>query len=206
VLLRIDPAEPESWLIGRVAQILRRGGLAVVPTDTVYAIVCLLSNQAGVERLVDVKRVTPATRLSILVPDIATAARFARGMGNRVFRAMRRVLPGPYTFIFLASGEVPRVLLKKRRTVGLRIPDNATIQALLADLDEPLFATSVRNARDELLLDPVEIEDDLRGRVEVVIDAGLVANEPSTVIDVSADEPVLVRSGKGPIGELELFS
>lgn len=206
MLLRIDPAEPESWLIGRVAQILRRGGLAVVPTDTVYAIVCLLSNEAGVERLVDVKRVTPATRLSILVPDIATAARFARGIGNRVFRAMRRVLPGPYTFIFLASGEVPRVMLKKRRTVGLRIPDNPTIQALLAELDEPLFATSVRNAQDELLLDPVAIEDDLRGRIEVVIDAGLVANEPSTVIDVSADEPVLVRAGKGPIGELELFS
>lgn len=205
MLLSIDPVEPESWLIGRVAAVLKRGGLVVLPTDTVYALTCLGSDDEAIEKLYTVKRIAPAKRLSILVPDIAAAARLTRGISNSVFRTMRRVLPGPYTFIFQASGEVPRVMLRKRRTVGIRIPASPIALAILAELEAPLLATSVRNVRDEWVLDPVAIEEDLQGQADLVVDGGFLAAEPSTVVDLSGDEPVLVREGKGDVGQLELF-
>ena len=206
MLLTIDPVEPQPWLIGRAAQVLRRGGLAVLPTDTVYSIACRLADAAAIERLYEVKRIEPAKRLSILVGDIAEASRFTRGIPNPVFRAMRRVLPGPYTFIFQASSEVPRTMLHKRRTVGLRIPDAPIVLALLTELGEPLLATSVRNDRDEWVLDPAAIEAELDGLVDLVVDGGLLAAEPSTVIDLSGKEPRLVRTGKGDPSDLGLFS
>lgn len=203
--LHIDPVEPESWLIARVVQVLRRGGVVVLPTDTVYAFACALSNADAIERLYGVKGISGAKRLSILVPDIATASRFTRGITNHVFRVMKRVLPGPYTFIFQASHEVPKIMLHKRRTVGLRIPDNAIVQAVLAELGEPLLASSVRNTADEFLLDPIQIADTLAGQVDLVVGGGVLLNEPSTVIDLSEDEPRLVRRGKGDVDALELF-
>lgn len=205
MLLPIDPVEPESWLVGRVAQTLRRGGVVVIPTDTVYAMVCRLGDEAAAERLYLVKGISAAKRLSILVPDIATASRFTRGISNHVFKAMRRVLPGPYTLIFPASHEVPRIMLHKRRTVGIRIPGSPTVQAILADLGEPLLATSVRNAAHEVLLDPAVIEESLAGQVDLVVDGGLMTTETSTVVDLSGPEPVLVREGKGSVAELDLF-
>ena len=205
MLLTIDPVEPEPWLIGRVTATLRRGGLVVLPTDTVYALACPLSSETAIERLYDVKRLPPTKRLSILVPDIASASRFARGIPNQVYRVMRRVLPGPYTFIFQSSNEVPRIMLHKRRTVGLRIPDSPITLAVLADLGEPLLSTSVRNDADEWLLDPTTIEQELRGAVDLVVDGGRLAAEPSTVVDLTGDRPALVRRGKGDVAALELF-
>jgi len=204
VLLTIDPHEPEPWLIARVVQVLRRGGLAVVPTDTVYSIVCLLDDGEAVARLYEAKGASPAKRLSLLVPDIASAAAYTRGIPNQFFRMMRRVLPGPYTFIFQASSEVPRIMLHKRRTVGLRVPDSAIVQALLAELGTPLLATSVRNLADEWVLDPVTIEREVGAAVDVVVDGGPLAAEPSTVIDLSGERPLLVREGKGQTDVLEL--
>jgi tRNA threonylcarbamoyl adenosine modification protein (Sua5/YciO/YrdC/YwlC family) len=205
MLLTIDPHEPEPWLIARVVQALKRGGLAVIPTDTVYAIVCPLGNDEAIERMYAVKHFSPSKRLSILVANIASASRFTRGISNHVFRAMKRVLPGPYTFIFQASADVPRIMLHKRRTVGLRIPDCPIALAVLAELGEPLLSTSVRNAADEWLLDPIEIEAELHGEVDVVADGGIVTNDVSTVVDLSGPEVELVRAGKGDVDALGLF-
>ena len=202
VLLTIDMKQPEPWLVGRVANILRRGGVTILPTDTVYSFACALSNPRAVDRLYEVKGITPAKRLSILVPDIQTASRFTRGITNTMFRTMRRVLPGPYTFIFAASSDVPRVMLKKRRTVGIRLPDSPLTLAIIAELGEPLLATSVRGQRDEFLLDPAAIDDDLGEQVDLIVDGGLLANEPSTVVDLSGPEPVVLRSGRGDISAL----
>ncbi len=204
MLLTIDPKQPEPWLVGRVANILKRGGLAVLPTDTVYSFACAVYNEAAVDLLYNVKGITPARRLSILVPDIATASRFTRGISNSMFRTMRRVLPGPYTFIFPASTEVPRVMLRKRRTIGIRLPDSPIALGVLGELGEPLLATSVRGGRDEFLLDPALIDDELGDQVDMVVGGGLLTNEPSTVIDLSGPEPVVVRVGKGDVAALGL--
>lgn len=197
MLLNIDPVQPESWLVGRVVNTLRRSGVVVIPTDTVYALACALNDPQAVERLYEVKGITPSKRLSILVPDIATASRFTRGITNSVFRAMRRVLPGPYTFIFAASSETPRIMLRKRRTVGIRLPDNPIALAILAEFGEPLLTTSVRGSQDEFLVDPATIDDDLGSQVELVVGGGPLGNEPSTIVDLSGPEPVIVRKGKG---------
>jgi len=205
VLLTIDPRDPEPWLAARVVNVLRRGGVVVVPTDTVYGYACLLEDGEAVRRLYQAKGITAAKRLSILVGDLATAARYAKGMTTPVFRMMKRVLPGPYTFIFQATPEVPRTMLRKRRTIGIRYPDCPILLAVLSQLGAPLLSTSVRNEADEWLLDPMEIEAKLGGSVDLVVDGGKLPNEPSTVIDLSGDEPVLVRRGKGDVAALELF-
>jgi len=205
VLLSIDPVEPEPWLIARAVQTLRRGGVVVLPTDTVYALACLAGDDDAIERLYEIKGITSSKRLSLLVVDIATGCRFTRGIPNRVFRAMRRVLPGPYTFIFQASSEAPRVMRQARKTVGLRIPDNPIALAILAELGAPLLTTSVRNDADEWVLDPATIEEELRGQVDLVVDGGRLAAEPSTIVDLTGDEPVLARQGKGDVDALELL-
>lgn len=204
MMLTIDPGEPEEWLIGRVAHMLRRGGLVVLPTDTVYAFACVAFNPAAVERLYRVKGLKPAKHLSLLVADIASAARFARNISNPVFRMMRRVLPGPYTFIFEATGEVPRVMLRKRRTVGIRLADCPILQAIIAKVEEPLICSSALNAEDEWLIDPATIEDRVGGEVDFVVDGGLLLNEVSTIVDFSGDTPVVVREGKGDVAALGL--
>lgn len=205
MLLTIDPREPESWLIARVVNLLRRGGVVVVPTDTVYGYACLLDDAEAVQRLYQAKGIAAAKRLSIMVGDLASAARYAKGMTTPVFRMMKRVLPGPYTFIFEATPQVPRTMLRKRRTVGIRYPDSPIVLAVLAELGAPLLTTSVRNDADEWLLDPGEIETDLGPSVDLVVDGGKLPNEPSTIVDLSGDEPLLVRRGKGDVAALELF-
>lgn len=202
MLLTIDPLDPEPWLVARVVQALKRGDVVVIPTDTVYAYACSLGDRDAPRRLYEIKGMSPAKRLSILVPDIKTASRYARDIPNPVFRAMRRVLPGPYTFIFQATGEVPRIMLRKRRTVGIRLPDCPIVLDILAELGEPLLSSSVRSSADEFVLDPVSIEEAAKDELAIVVDGGRLPNEPSTVVDLSDDEPVLVREGKGDVSEL----
>jgi tRNA threonylcarbamoyl adenosine modification protein (Sua5/YciO/YrdC/YwlC family) len=202
VLVSIDPLNPEPWLVSRVVQALKRGGVMVIPTDTVYAYACSLADRDAPRRLYQVKGIPPAKRLSILVPDIRTASRYTRDIPNPVFRAMRRVLPGPYTFIFQASGEVPKIMLRKRRTVGIRLPDCPITLAILAELGEPLLASSVHAGDDEFVLDPVVIEEASDDEIAMVVDGGRLLNDLSTVIDLSGDEPVVVREGKGDVAEL----
>jgi tRNA threonylcarbamoyl adenosine modification protein (Sua5/YciO/YrdC/YwlC family) len=185
-----------------VVNTLRRGGVVVIPTDTVYAFACSLNDPDAVERLYEVKGITPSKRLSLLVPDIASAARFTRGITNPVFRAMRRVLPGPYTFIFQAGSEAPRIMLRKRRTVGIRLPDCPITLAILAEFGEALLSTSVRGSADEFVVDPATIDDEVGSQVAMVVGGGLLANEPSTIVDLTGSEPAIERVGKGDPAEL----
>ncbi len=206
MLLTINREEPEPWLVARAAEVVRRGGVIVVPTDTVYALVCIFTDTDAVRRLCKVKGITSAKRLSILVDDITTASRYARGITTPVFRMMRRVLPGPYTLIFRATQEVPKTMLGKRHTIGIRMPASPTVSILLEQIGEPLLSTSVRNESNDFLLDPVDIHDRIGHQVDLVVDGGLLANEPSTVVDLTAAEPVIVREGKGDIDALGLFA
>jgi tRNA threonylcarbamoyl adenosine modification protein (Sua5/YciO/YrdC/YwlC family) len=205
VLLQVDPLEPEPWLLAKAVDALRRGGVVVTPTDSVYAIACGISHPDAIRRVYALKDMDPKKPLSILLPDTSMISRYARGVSTPVYRMMKRVLPGPYTFIFGASNEVPKIMLRKRRTIGIRIPNNPILLALLAELDDPLLTTSVRTADDEVVTDPIDLEGHLGSRIDLVIDGGIQVPQPSTVVDLSGDVPVLLREGKGDVDALQLF-
>lgn len=205
MLLTIDPREPEPWLVARAAQVLKRGGVAVLPTDTVYGIACAITHPAAIERIYGLKQLDPKKPLALLLSDVGDVGRFARGVSTPAYRLLRRVLPGPYTFIFQATPAVPKIMLRKRKTIGIRVPDSAVTLAILAEVGEPLLSTSVRDVADEFVNDPEEIEGSYGDRIDLVVDGGPLAPTPSTVVDLSTGEAVLVREGKGDIGVLELF-
>lgn len=205
MILEIDPDEPQAWLIARAAEMLRNGGLVVVPTDTVYGLTCGITHPDAIRRIYALKEMDPKKPLSILVTDVKVVGRYARGVSTPVFRMMKRVLPGPYTFIFEASPEVPKIMLRKRKTIGVRIPDHPICQALLEELDEPLLSTSIRDPEDDFVNDPLQIESTYGKKIDVVIDAGPALPNPSTVVDLSGDIPVLIRHGKGSVDALEMF-
>jgi tRNA threonylcarbamoyl adenosine modification protein (Sua5/YciO/YrdC/YwlC family) len=188
MILEIDPIEPEPWLLARAAQVLRNGGVVVMPTDTVYGMTCGITHHEAIRRIYKLKDMDPKKPLSILVGDMSMVGRYARGVSTPAFRLLKRVLPGPYTFIFQASPEVPKIMLRKRRTVGIRMPDNPIALAL-----------------QDFVNDPEELDASLGRDVEMVIDGGILLPVPSTVVDLSGSDPVLLREGKGDVDILELF-
>lgn len=201
IRVEINPAEPEPWQVARVADVLRKGGVAVIPTDTIYGLACALSQENATERLYGIKGMDGKKRLSILVPDMATAGKFVDRVSNSSFRVMKRLLPGPYTFICPASREVRRTMMRGRDTVGIRIPDDPVVQALLAELGEPMLVTSIATGEEEYVNDPRELAARLAGIVDAVADAGPRLAEPSTIVDATGESPELVRAGKGPWSE-----
>jgi tRNA threonylcarbamoyl adenosine modification protein (Sua5/YciO/YrdC/YwlC family) len=205
VIVEIDPLEPEPWLVARTSDVLRRGGVVVTPTDTVYGLACGIEHPEAIRRLYALKDMDPKKPLAILVGDMQTVGRYARGVSTPAYRVLKRVLPGPYTFIFEASPEVPKIMLRKRRTIGIRMPRHPITQALLGELDEPLLTTSIRNPDDDFVNDPVEIDNRFGSKIDVVIDAGVLLPIPSTVVDLSSGTPVLIRDGKGDVDILEMF-
>ena len=205
MIVEIDPHAPEPWLVARAAERLRKGGVAIIPTDTVYGLACGISHDSAIKRIYALKDMDPKKPLAILVGDMTAVGHYARGVTTPYFRLLKRVLPGPYTFIFEASSEVPKIMLRRRRTIGIRMPDNPITLALIEALEEPLLTTSVRTPDDHWVIDPLEIESSLDERVDLVVDGGPLLSVPSTVVDLSGEQPVLVREGKGYVAALELF-
>jgi tRNA threonylcarbamoyl adenosine modification protein (Sua5/YciO/YrdC/YwlC family) len=206
MFVQIDPTEPESWLIARAAQVLKRGGVGVIPTDTVYGLACCISQDEAIRKVYDLKGLDPKKPLSILVADLRIAGQYARGISTPNYRMMRRVLPGPYTFICRATEEVPKIMLRKRKTIGIRIPDTPIVLALLEELGEPLITTSVRTPDDQILNEPTELENRFGSKIDLLIDGGPLLPEPSTVVDITGADPVLVREGRGDVDALELVA
>ena len=205
MILEIDPVEPEPWLLARAAQVLRGGGIVVMPTDTVYGLTCGITHHDAIRRIYKLKDMDAKKPLSVLVSNMSMVGRFARGVSTPAYRLLKRVLPGPYTFIVEASPEVPKIMLRKRRTIGIRMPDNPIALALLDEMGEPLLSSSIRDPEHDFVNNPDEIEKSLGNDVEMVIDGGILLPVPSTVVDLSGDEPVLLRDGKGDVDTLELF-
>lgn len=205
MILDIDPVEPEPWLLPRAADVLRNGGVVVMPTDTVYGLTCGITHHQAIRRIYQLKDMDPKKPLSILINDMSMVGQFARGVSTPAFRMLKRVLPGPYTFIFEASPEVPKIMLRRRRTIGIRMPDNPIALALVEEMGEPLLSSSIRDPQHEFVNDPDEIDRSLGKDVELVIDGGVLLPVPSTVVDLSGSEPVLIREGKGSVEALELF-
>ncbi len=205
MLLSIHPKNPEPRKIQQVVDLLREGAVVVCPTDTVYAFVCSAENARAIEAVAKLKGTKPhKAELSLICQDLSQLSLYARAISTPAFRTMKKALPGPYTFIVPASNEIPRIFKNNRRTVGIRVPDHAVPQALVAALGHALVCTSVHGT-DVLMdhaSDPEQIEEQLGHHVNLVIDSGLGGLEGSTVVDLSEPEPRILREGKGPIEDL----
>lgn len=201
----VHPTHPQPRLLKQAAQILHDGGIAAVPTDSSYALVCHLDDKAAAERLRRIRGVDEKHHLTLLCRDLSELARFAR-VDNRQYRLLKLGTPGPYTFILEATKEVPRrVSHPSRRTIGLRVPEHPALQALLEAFGQPLLATTlIPPGESDALNDAHEIRTRYEKLLQAVVDAGACPLQPTTVIDLSGDEPVLVRQGRGDAARLGL--
>ena len=201
----VHPVNPQIRLLRQAAQILHDGGIAAVPTDSSYALVCHLDDAHAAEHLRRVRQVDDKHHLTLLCRDLSELANYAR-VDNRQFRLLKGATPGPFTFILDATKEVPRRFSHpSRRTIGLRVPDHKVLQALLAELGQPLLATTlIPPGETEPLNDPQEIRARFERSLQAVVDAGACPRAPTTVVDLTGPMPVLVRQGRGDAALLGL--
>ena len=197
MLYRINPINPQLRLIRKVAELLHQGGVIALPTDTVYALGCRLMDKKAIQRLYQIKRVDKGHPMALLCADLKHISVYAR-VSNPAYKVLRRFLPGPFTFILEATREVPKRMLTKQRTVGLRVPDNRIVQELVNELGEPILTTSAEVADYGLFLDAEDIEESLGKQLQCVIDGGILPNERSTIVDLSDEFPLVLREGKEP--------
>ncbi|MBI3918004.1 MAG: threonylcarbamoyl-AMP synthase [Betaproteobacteria bacterium] len=199
----IHPDNPQPRLIRRAADIVRAGGVIVYPTDSCYALGCHLGDKAAMERMRAIRQVDARHHFALICRDLAEIATYAR-VDNRQFRLLKATTPGSYTFILRATREVPKRLQHpSRRTIGLRIPDHGVVRALLTELGEPLLSTTLLLPGDDVPLNDVEIiRARLEHRVDLILDGGSCGIEPTTVVDLTGDAPVVTRAGKGSVASL----
>ncbi len=197
--IEINAQHPEPRKIERAVQALRAGEVIVYPTDTVYGIGCALGNKRAVDRIFHLTGKDESQPLTFLCADLSDIARYAV-LENAQYRLLKRLLPGPYTFVLPATREVPRILMSKRKTVGIRVPNHPVALALAKALEAPIVSTSASYRGEEPLNDPAEIVARFKG-IELVLDAGYCGVVSSTVVDLTGPEPVIVREGAGPIDE-----
>ena len=199
MLLPIHSEYPEPRKIQRAVDALDAGEIIGYPTDTVYGLGCDLMNKRAVERLYTVKRMRRGQQLSFICPDLADIARYAI-VENPVYRILRHYLPGPYCFILTATREVPKLVLSKRKTVGIRIPHHEVTLALVRALGRPIISTTARVDTGDPFVDPAEI-DEAFPALGLVLDAGAGGLTPASVIDLTKTPPEVIREGAGPVGD-----
>jgi tRNA threonylcarbamoyl adenosine modification protein (Sua5/YciO/YrdC/YwlC family) len=187
---------PQPRYINQAVEVLRDGGLIIYPTDTVYGLGCDLYNKRAIERIYAIKGIKKKSQLSFICPDLKDIAKYAH-VSTPAYKIMRHLLPGPYTFILEATRQVPKILLEKRKTVGIRVPDNAICQTLLHEFGHPIISTSASLPDRQYINDPEEIADLFEHTVDLFIDNDFGGTEPSTIIDFTMDEPEITRIGKG---------
>jgi len=202
MLLAIHPDNPDIRKVRQVVECLRGGGIVIYPTDTVYSMGCDMRNPKAVERLARLKQVKiEKAAFSLICEDLSHIAEYTKQLNNSTFKLMRQLLPGPYTFILEAGKAIPSVFSSKKKTVGIRVPDNHIAKSLVAELGNPLVATSVHDENEiiDYTSDPEQIYHRWSKLVDIVIDGGAGGLEPSTVLDCTQAEVVVLREGKGPI-------
>lgn len=204
-LLKIHPVNPEVRKINKVVEALRKGGVIIYPTDTIYGIGCDLMNRKAVERVCDVMGIKPnKLDLSFICNDLSQISEFVRRIDTPVFKLLKKALPGPYTFILESSSRVPKILDVNKKTVGIRIPDHNIPRMIVKELGNPLITSSIKD--DDKIkaytTDPEEMYADFRNLVDIVIDGGPGNNLPSTVVDCTGDDLVVVREAAGDIYSL----
>jgi tRNA threonylcarbamoyl adenosine modification protein (Sua5/YciO/YrdC/YwlC family) len=202
MLVNINPQNPQPRLIRKVVEVLRTGGIVVYPTDTYYGIGCDLMDPKAIERIYQLKRRDKSKPFSFICSDLTNISQYAK-VSNYAYRTMKRLLPGPYTFILEGSKLVPKIMLTKRKTAGIRVPDNAICLALVRELGHPIITTSATTAEGESFHDASLIHDHFGKQVDVVIDGSLVSGEPSSIVALIDDAPQVIRRGAGDVSLFE---
>lgn len=200
MLLRIHPENPSQRQINTVVDCLKSGGIIIYPTDTIYGLGCDIYNKKAVDRIAQFKGIKKEkANFSFICSDLSHISDYTRPIKNEVYKLMKKHLPGPFTFILEASNKVPKLFQSKKKTVGIRIPDNNIIRTIVSELGNPIMSSSVKNEDKiiEYTTDPELIYEKYKHIADLVIDGGYGDNEPSTIVDCTKDEFVILRQGKG---------
>jgi tRNA threonylcarbamoyl adenosine modification protein (Sua5/YciO/YrdC/YwlC family) len=201
--LKVHPENPQGRHIDRAVQILRDGGVIIYPTDTVYGIGCSIFNTRAIERIYSIKRQDRSKPFSFICCDLGDISEYAR-VSNPAFRLMKQLIPGPYTFILPAGRlkQLPKSLISDRKTVGIRVPQNRISLRLARGLGHPLLNASIADERGDIISDPDSIRHQYESIVDVILDGGPSLSELSTILDLTDDQPVVVREGAGDVSML----
>ncbi len=196
--LNVHPDNPQPRSISKVVEVLKEGGVIVYPTDTIYGLGCDIHQTKAVEKICRLKNINPAkAQLSFVCYDLSDLSKYIKTISSSTFRMLKQYLPGPYTFILPASKEVPKILKNKKNTVGLRIPDNNITRTIVKELGCPILSTSLPGDMVEEYTDPELIKERFENQVDLVIDGGIGGMTPSTIVDCTGEEPVVIRKGLG---------
>lgn len=193
----IHPENPQPRLINQAVEIIKKGGVIIYPTDSGYALGCAIGEKSAMERIVAIRQLPENHNFTLVCSDLSALSTYAM-VSNQAYRLIKNNTPNPYTFILPATKELPRRLMTKRKTIGIRVPDNAIALALLAALGEPILSCSLMLPNTEITeSDPDEIRQHLERRVDLIIHGGYLGQTPTTVIDLTEDTPVVIREGSG---------
>lgn len=198
---QVYPDTPHRRVVLKAVEIIKKGGVIVYPTDTVYGLGCDLYNKKALDRIVQIKKLQSKKPLSFILPDLKNISHYAH-VPDHAYKVMKRVTPGAYTFILTATKEVPKLMLQKRKTVGIRIPDTPLALQIIEELGNPILSTSVPLGEDDFYTDPDEIFASYGNQLDLILDAGITYNNPSTIIDFTGDEPEIIREGSGDVNAL----
>jgi tRNA threonylcarbamoyl adenosine modification protein (Sua5/YciO/YrdC/YwlC family) len=205
MLIKIYPDNPNEKVIQQVVDVLKKGGIIIYPTDTVYGMGCDISNSKAIDKICKIRGIKPEkANFSFICYDLSHISDFTRQIDNETYRVIKKALPGPFTFIFNANKNVPKLLSSNKKTVGIRVPDNAIAREIVKMLGNPIISTSIHDD-DEIIeysTDPELIHEKYEDIVDLVIDGGYGDNEPSTIVDCSEGNFEILRQGKG---DLDLF-
>jgi tRNA threonylcarbamoyl adenosine modification protein (Sua5/YciO/YrdC/YwlC family) len=205
MLLKIYPENPEGRKLEVALEILKSGGTLIYPTDSVYSLGCSLLDHKAVLKVASIKGIKPENaNFTLVMNDLSTISEYTKPFDTWVYKLMKKALPGPFTFILEANSHVPKVFKSKRKTIGIRVPDNPIVQILIEKLGNPLISTSIRNEDEviEYITDPELIHEKYHSKVDAVIDGGYMNNTATTVVDCTSNVPLVIRQG---IGDLSRF-
>ena len=194
----LHPDNPQQRYLNKALEVLKSGGVIIYPTDTVYGLGCDIFNKEAVERIYMIKNETETKLFSFLCSDLKDISKYAK-VSNFAYKSMKKLIPGPYTFVLPAAREVPKKLWTKRKTVGIRVPDNAIARFLASELGNPIISTSATTRKGELIFDPLEIRTVFNNSVDLMLSMGALSGIPSSIIDLSGDEAEIIREGSGDV-------
>jgi tRNA threonylcarbamoyl adenosine modification protein (Sua5/YciO/YrdC/YwlC family) len=202
MLIKIYPENPNSKAIEQVVEVLKKGGIIIYPTDTVYGMGCDITNQKAIEKICRLRGIKPEkANFSFICSDLRHISDYIKPIDTTVFRLLKKALPGPFTFIFNANNNVPKLLSSNKKTVGIRVPDNDIAREIVRQLGNPILSTSIHDDDEviEYSTDPELIHEKYEENIDMIIDGGFGGNEPSTVVDCTSGDFEIIREGKGDL-------